>query len=302
MVREQYVSTTQESRVPATDAEYLYMIGIYGWRKRCLYLFILLLIIILVVNFALTIWILRVMWFNSVRKALACLGSMEGMGLLKVNADGLRLEGESEFLFPLYAQEIHSREDSSLLVHSSQNVTLTARDGSGDVTGSLSVGPQISEAFAQYFEVTSKDDSTLFSADEDEVAIMVEKLRVTGPEGGLFEHSVETPLVKGDPLKDILLESPTRSLSMDAPKGVHVKALAGNIEAVSNMDVLLHTSGGGLLLDAETVRLPKLPLGTGGVLGATGPQGLYEVCACPSGRLYISKASVTSNCHRNHDC
>ncbi|KAG7470502.1 hypothetical protein MATL_G00114530 [Megalops atlanticus] len=291
MVREQYISTTQESGVPATDAEYVYMIGIYGWRKRCLYLFVLLLIVILVVNFALTIWILRVMWFNS-----------EGMGLLKVNADGLRLEGESEFLFPLYAQEIHSREDSSLLVHSSQNVTLTACDGSGDVTGSLSVGPQIMEAFAQYFEVTSNDDSTLFSADEDEVAIMVEKLRVTGPEGGLFEHSVETPLVKGDPLKDILLESPTRSLSMDAPKGVYIKALAGNIEAVSNMDVLLNTSAGGLLLDAETVRLPKLPLGTGGVSGAAGPQGLYEVCACPSGRLYISKASVTSTCHRNHDC
>lgn len=32
------------------------------------------------------------------------------MGYLQVNADGLRLEGESDFLFPLYAQEIHSRE------------------------------------------------------------------------------------------------------------------------------------------------------------------------------------------------
>lgn len=31
---------------------------------------------------------------------------------------------------------------------------------------------------------------------------------------------------------------------MDAPKGVFVKALAGNIEAASNMDVLLHSSEG----------------------------------------------------------
>lgn len=66
MVREQYVNTTQDSSVPAPVPDSIYKIGIYGWRKRCLYLFVLLLIIILTVNFALTIWILRVMWFNTV--------------------------------------------------------------------------------------------------------------------------------------------------------------------------------------------------------------------------------------------
>lgn len=35
----------------------------------------------------------------------------EGMGLLQVHSDGVKLEeGESEFLFPVYAEEIHSRE------------------------------------------------------------------------------------------------------------------------------------------------------------------------------------------------
>lgn len=34
----------------------------------------------------------------------------EGMGYLQVKEDGVRLEGESEFLFPLYAEEIDSRE------------------------------------------------------------------------------------------------------------------------------------------------------------------------------------------------
>lgn len=35
--------------------------------------------------------------------------SQTGMGHLRVTKEGLRLEGESEFLFPLYAKEIHSR-------------------------------------------------------------------------------------------------------------------------------------------------------------------------------------------------
>ena len=41
-------------------------IGIYGWRKRCLYFFLLLLLVIIAVNLALTIWILVVLDFNLV--------------------------------------------------------------------------------------------------------------------------------------------------------------------------------------------------------------------------------------------
>lgn len=39
-------------------------VGIYGWRKRCLYGFILLLIILTVLNLALLVWMLRVLNFN----------------------------------------------------------------------------------------------------------------------------------------------------------------------------------------------------------------------------------------------
>lgn len=76
MVREQYISTTDESGVATPVPDSIYKIGIYGWRKRCLYLFVLLLIIILVVNFALTIWILRVMWFNTVRSIFSAVSSL----------------------------------------------------------------------------------------------------------------------------------------------------------------------------------------------------------------------------------
>lgn len=70
MVQEQYASSSPGSSVPRAPPQHAAAaaaVGIYGWRKRCLYLFVLLLIIILIVNLALTVWILRVMWFNSVR-------------------------------------------------------------------------------------------------------------------------------------------------------------------------------------------------------------------------------------------
>ena len=50
--------------LPATHI--IYKIGVYGWRKRCLYALLLGLILMIVINFALTIWIIRVMNFTVV--------------------------------------------------------------------------------------------------------------------------------------------------------------------------------------------------------------------------------------------
>ncbi|XP_019592158.2 gamma-sarcoglycan isoform X2 [Rhinolophus sinicus] len=290
MVREQYATTTEGTTIERPENKYVYKIGIYGWRKRCLYLFVLLLLIILLVNFGLTIWILKVMWF-----------SPTGMGHLRVTNDGLRLEGESEFLFPLYVKEIRSRVDSSLLLQSTQNVTVNARNSEGNVTGRLKVGPKMVEVQSQQFQIKSKEGKPLFTVDEEEAVVGTGRLRVTGPEGAIFEHSVETPLVRADPFQELRLESPTRSLSMDAPKGVHIKAHAGKIEALSQMDITFHSSDGMLVLDAETVRLPKLVQGTQGP--ASSSQRLYEICVCPDGKLYLSVAGVDTTCHENsHIC
>uniref|UniRef100_A0A8C9QKH4 Gamma-sarcoglycan n=1 Tax=Spermophilus dauricus TaxID=99837 RepID=A0A8C9QKH4_SPEDA len=290
MVREQYTTATEGTPIERPENQCVYKIGIYGWRKRCLYLFVLLLLIILVVNLALTIWILRVMWFSPI-----------GMGHLHVTNDGLRLEGESEFLLPLYAKEIRSRVDSSLLLQSTQNVTVNARNAEGEVTGRLKVGPKMVEVQSQQFQINSKDGKPLFTVDEKEVVVGTDKLRVTGPEGALFEHSVETPLVRADPFQDLRLESPTRSLSMDAPRGVHIKAHAGKIEALSQMDIIFQSSDGMLVLDTETICLPKLVQGTWSPSG--GPEGLYEICVCPDGKLYLSVAGVETTCQEHsHVC
>ncbi|KAM6447241.1 gamma-sarcoglycan [Liasis olivaceus] len=293
MVREQYSSTTPGTNLQRPEPQYVYNVGIYGWRKRCLYLFILLLIIILVVNLALTIWILKVMWF-----------SPTGMGYLHVKTEGLRLEGESEFLYPLYVKEIHSRKDSSLLLQSSHNVTLNARNSDGNVTGRLSVDPDLVQFHSQLFQIMNLHGKPLFTAHDSDTAIGTEKLRVTGPEGALCEHSVETPLIQGfgDDVKNqtLRLQSPTRSLTMNAPRGIHIKAENGDIMALSHLDIKFHSTNG-MILDAQNLLLPDLLQGTNGESESS--EGLYEICACPDGRLYLSVAGIDSTClEYSHDC
>uniref|UniRef100_A0AAV2LJK2 Zeta-sarcoglycan n=1 Tax=Knipowitschia caucasica TaxID=637954 RepID=A0AAV2LJK2_KNICA len=69
MTQEQYILAAQPNplhqRAASVCGTQVYpTVGIYGWRKRCLYFFILLLLVTMIVNLALTIWILKVMNFT----------------------------------------------------------------------------------------------------------------------------------------------------------------------------------------------------------------------------------------------
>ncbi|KAK9398917.1 zeta-sarcoglycan [Crotalus adamanteus] len=60
------------------------------------------------------------------------------------------------------------------------------------------------EAQCKRFEVSSSEDGrVLFSADEEEIVIGADRLKVTGTEGAVFEHSVETPHIRAEPSQDL---------------------------------------------------------------------------------------------------
>ncbi|KAK1792485.1 hypothetical protein P4O66_012422 [Electrophorus voltai] len=131
MTQEQYLLASQPGAVPRPGSPAPYPVGIYGWRKRCLYFFILLLLVTMIVNLALTVWILKVMnftvefypclspslqWENQgldlwvLSRSRPVCAVQDGMGNLRVTKEGVRLEGVSEFLLPLYVKEVKSRQ------------------------------------------------------------------------------------------------------------------------------------------------------------------------------------------------
>lgn len=122
-----FAATDMEPEEPTEGVEQLQAqennnpIGVYGWRKRCLYFFVLLLVVMLLVNLGLTIWILVVLRFNVVScrigsyKLKECFFTtcttvhhimQHGMGSLRITDNGLRLEGTADFIGPLYAETI----------------------------------------------------------------------------------------------------------------------------------------------------------------------------------------------------
>ncbi|XP_032400143.1 zeta-sarcoglycan isoform X1 [Etheostoma spectabile] len=288
ITQEQFMLASQSVHLQRPGCDAVYPVGLYGWRKRCLYFFLLLLLVTMIVNLALTVWIIKVMHF-----------SVDGMGNLQLKQDGIRLEGISEFLLPLYVNEIQSRRDSLLVLGSKTNVTLNARNSQGQLTGQLTLGPDAVEAQCQRLEIRSKDGSRLlFTANEEEVIMTTEKFTVTGSEGAVFGHSVETPLIQARASEDLKLESPTRTLTMEAPRGVEVNAPKGPLKVSGRKDLQLESTEGEILLDANTIQLGSLPLGiyTVSPSQASKEQAVYEVCVCPSGKIYLSPAETSSTC------
>uniref|UniRef100_A0A6I8NEG1 Sarcoglycan zeta n=1 Tax=Ornithorhynchus anatinus TaxID=9258 RepID=A0A6I8NEG1_ORNAN len=254
MTREQYILATQQNNLPRAENPQLYPVGIYGWRKRCLYFFVLLLLVTMIVNLAMTIWILKVMNFTV---------------------------------------------DSPLVFQSDRNVTVNARNDLGQLTGQLTVGADAVEAQCKRFEVrASRDGRVLFAADEDEITIGAHRLKVTGTEGAVFGHSVETPHIRAEPSQDLKLESPTRSLIMEAPRGVQVHAAAGDFKAACRKELHLQSTEGEIFLNADAIRLGNLPVGISSPSPpSSSPRpSVYELCVCPSGKLYLSPAGAGSTC------
>nr|XP_021141571.1 zeta-sarcoglycan isoform X3 [Columba livia]XP_021141572.1 zeta-sarcoglycan isoform X3 [Columba livia] len=181
--------------------------------------------------------------------------------------------------------------DSPLVLQSDRNVTVNARNHMGQLTGQLTVGADAVEAQCKRFEVRARESGkVLFSADEDEIVIGADRLKVTGTEGAVFGHSVETPHIRAEPSQDLKLESPTRSLVMEAPRGVQVNAAAGDLKATCRKELHLQSTEGEIFLNADTIRLGNLPVGSfsSSSSSSSSPsssaprQTIYELCVCPN--------------------
>ena len=80
------------------------------------------------------------------------------------------------------------------------------------------------------------------------------------------------------------------------PEHLHLRRATNTTDSISPDQIFL---------DADAIRLETLPLGT--YAASSGPsssgpsssprtQKVYEVCVCPSGKLYLSPAESSSTC------
>ncbi|XP_043271848.1 zeta-sarcoglycan [Venturia canescens] len=281
-----------------------FRIGLYGWRKRCLYSLILGLMIMVILNLALTLWLLKVMEFSS-----------EGIGSLKVVPGGVELRGQAAILDALIASRVSSRKSKNLVIESWNNFTASARSRDGRLLSRMTLGEDRLDCVSRGFRITDPRGGVLFSADREQVVVGAEMLRVTGVGGAVFRGSVQTPLVRAESGHPLRLESATRSLEIKAPERVVIESRAGEILASSLADLTLQSIEGGIHFDAKSIFFEDLKSATplqqrhvtrdqqqqqqqsqqqsqrNGRSSLPGQleSNIYQLCICPSGKLFLAK-------------
>lgn len=272
-------------RAPPPNAQIIYKIGIYGWRKRCLYVFLLLLMVIIIINLALTIWIIRVMDFH-----------VDGMGKLRITNTGVRVEGRTEFLQSVYASKIRSTQAAALYLESARNITLNARNSENKIQNRLFIGEQKVESIANRFILRSPSGKVLFSADDQRVEVGAEQLTVAGSSGAVFKGSVQTPFLRSDPRQSLRVDSPTNSLSVFGNEGVHLRAPGGSISIDAIDDITIASRTKAIRFDARNISLKNVVVSTPVFDGRPYPD-VYQLCICAqNGKMFLSPARSRANC------
>lgn len=100
-------------------------LGLIGWRKKCLYTLLLLLMLLIITNLVLTLWILKVMEFSTVSTdilQIVCILAhtitpfQDGMGQLKIVPGGIQLTGQAVIMDMLRASTIRSRHGQPISI------------------------------------------------------------------------------------------------------------------------------------------------------------------------------------------
>uniref|UniRef100_A0A914VPU4 Sarcoglycan delta n=1 Tax=Plectus sambesii TaxID=2011161 RepID=A0A914VPU4_9BILA len=255
-----------------TDSS-IYRVGIYGWRKRCLYLFILLLTVVIIINLALTAWIMNVLDFSS-----------SGMGPLEIHDDGIKVTGKAEFDRPVHFRNLATSEGRVLSIDSAKGLNMNARNLTGHQTASFHLTAEgKAEATCNRFEVFNDKKELLFFVDQKEIGLKLENLRILDEGGSVFEGAVQTGIIRPEPDTPLQLESPTRNLLVDAAQDIEILSRAGDIQATALLDINIQAKQGEIRMDSPNVFISGLQQSNGQ------GQTQLQICICENGRLFLAR-------------
>ncbi|XP_060663830.1 delta-sarcoglycan [Drosophila nasuta] len=256
-------------------------LGLIGWRKKCLYTLLLLLMLLIITNLVLTLWILKVMQFST-----------EGMGQLKILPGGIQLSGQAVIMDMLRASSIRSRHGQPISIESSRNFSINTRDPNGVLENHLFLGHDKFECLSAGFRVNDTTGRNLFSVNRNEVTIGAHALRIEGEGGAIFRESIQTPHVRAEPGRELRLESPTRQLDLTAAKDINLQSRAGGIELLALEDVKLRALDGSLRLESSKILMPNLRTAQPPILGSAQSRDhmhrVFQLCACFNGKLFLA--------------
>ncbi|KAI5641987.1 sarcoglycan complex subunit protein domain-containing protein [Phthorimaea operculella] len=263
-----------------------------GWRRTALYCIIVLLMILVFLNLALTLWIISALKL-----------SPSGIGPIKIVRGGVQLSGHAWIVDKLVSSTIASQPSHPITVHSHRNFTVLVSEPHQPDHAKLLIKRDLVECSGRAFHVEDSRGNSVFHASRDEVRVAADTFAIDSDGGLTVKSAVQTPAVRAPPGSDLQLESATRRLELRAPQSIHLESRAGGIDIISHSNIKMDSVVGAIKIDAPNIIIANLKEAN----LTDQPDSkikskkvkVYQLCACSSGKLFL--AAPDTPCEARED-
>eukprot|EP00055_Hartaetosiga_balthica_P005452 m.16010 g.16010 ORF g.16010 m.16010 type:complete len:309 (+) comp4557_c0_seq1:138-1064(+) len=253
-------------------------IGIYGWKKFCLYIVVLFLIALSLLNIGLIVFLFRVVNLD-----------LDSAGPMHFYKDRVLVRGRAEFQGGITASNISGFDNSTLLVESNQQIILRSLESPPSTQKSTVVLDGINvNVDTPNFQLTY-DNTPFFTASPEQTVIASNDIVVESPLGLRIDGSVLVPKISNayDRGEGLTVESIGQQLTMRGVEDVTMESTTNRVDIKAQQGINLQSTQGDIVLDASNLRLTDLPHN-----GGSGPRHL---CMC-GGSKRIYTVVHTSTC------
>ncbi|XP_053211119.1 gamma-sarcoglycan-like [Panonychus citri] len=268
----------------------------YNWKRLTVYIVLTVILILVIINGATTIWIMAQINF-----------SMDGMGSLSIDSQSIKLNGQAFFLKDLISPRISSPKDKRIRISSKIGTELRIGKDSGDgkIGNKLQLTKSTVVAVSDQLTINNHLGKPLLTLDDEGLKLTPTRIKITGSDEVQLQGSIQTTSVKcssslsSSPLPlNLSISSSTRRILIKSINHVNLDANYGNITIESLKDFQLISTNRKINLNSTWIILDNLKTVVASRSGKSYPN-ILSLCACPNGQLFISSNNNQCIAHDN---
>eukprot|EP01147_Barroeca_monosierra_P001110 gene1110-4338_t len=242
-------------------------IGIYGWRKYCLYLMVLLLVTLAIINLGMLVFVFRVLNLDE-----------DSAGPLHFHSDRLLVRGRAEFTQGILTSKISGFDNATLRVETNQQIILKAvKDTTGGSTFIID-GTELRLGTPRFS--LSHENETYFSSTTERTEISSNEVKVDASAGMRVSGTIQTSHISNS-FEDgagLTLESVGQQLHLAGSENVTLESETNSVKINALQGINLNAEQGNVIFRSQNLQLRDLP--------TEGAGPTYFLCMCNNGRLF----------------
>jgi len=236
--------------------------------------------ILILVNLALTFWLVTILRLG-----------VHGRGPISFGNGGVQIRGSVFTTQNIYTNQLYGSPGGPLSILASRDIQLKSDKSALNLK-------QNAEIEAEELQIHDSQGRNILSASRDGIKANKAKLSASS----ITSECLQTSLVESRAGDDLVVETLTNEINIQAGSNINLVSGGGAIKLQAFQHITLKSKQGKIDLQGEDVRLKNIPIVNSTQRGFYNSQPpkfeIFQVCVCGSGKLFLapteSKCSISS--------